>query len=49
MTIALETARRIVAHPRPSDPQSLRVLAWAALKTARGQQISQTRLSQLNR
>lgn len=39
-------ALAIVLAPEPARPQQ-RVLAWAALKTARGQRMSQTALGRL--
>lgn len=39
---ALETARRVVAEPHAGDSPALRLLAWATLKSRRGQPILQT-------
>jgi hypothetical protein len=44
----IHTARAIVAMPDTDHPQSLRRWAWAALKSARGQTISQTGLNRLS-
>ena len=43
-----EQARNIIANPHPSDSATLRLLAWAALKSERGQTISQRRLTKPN-
>ena len=43
----LQNAREIVTAPEAGYPQSLRRWAWAALKSARGQCISQTGLNRL--
>ncbi|PIE15153.1 MAG: hypothetical protein CSA68_07325 [Rhodobacterales bacterium] len=37
-------ARSIITDPRPEHTASLRLLAWAALKTERGQTVCQHRL-----
>ena len=37
-------ARSIIANPQPEHTASLRLLAWAALKTERGQILRQHRL-----
>lgn len=37
-------ARRVVANPLPDDSRTLRLIAWAALKSARGQTVVQHRL-----
>lgn len=41
----LTDARRIVGAPSPDDSPLSRRLAWAVLKTARGQTMVQTRLN----
>ena len=41
--------KAIISNPKPGDYQSLRLLAWAALKSSRNQTINQTRLNQLAR
>ena len=43
----LRSAREIVTVPAAGHPQSLRRWAWAALKSARGQSISQSGLNRL--
>ena len=43
------SARSIVAGADARHPQSLRRWAWAALKSARGQSISQSGLNRLTR
>jgi len=43
----LRSAREIVTAPEAGHPQSLRRWAWAALKSARGQSISQSGLNRL--
>ena len=43
----LQNAREIVTAPDAGYPKSLRRWAWAALKSARGQSISQTGLNRL--
>ena len=43
-TQSLIQARRIVARPLAADRPSLRLLAWIALKSARGQRVNQLRL-----
>jgi hypothetical protein len=43
----LKNARKIVAAPEAGHPKSLRRWAWAALKSARGQSISQSGLNRL--
>lgn len=43
----IHTARVIVTRPDKSHPQSLRRWAWAVLKSARGQTISQSGLNRL--
>ena len=40
-------ARTIIAQPDMGHPQSLRCWAWAVLKSARGQSISQSGLNRL--
>jgi len=40
----LLSARQIVANPSPDHSSCLRLLAWAALKSARGQTVCQRRL-----
>ena len=40
-------ARTIIAQPDMGHPQSLRRWAWAVLKSARGQSISQSGLNRL--
>ena len=40
-------ARTIIAHPDMGHSQSLRRWAWAVLKSARGQSISQSGLNRL--
>jgi hypothetical protein len=40
----LRDARHIVANPRPGDPETLRKLAWFAIKRARGQIVHQRNL-----
>ncbi len=37
-------ARSIITDPQPEHTASLRLLAWAALKTERGQTVCQRRL-----
>jgi len=43
----IRNAKAIVAGAQASHPQSLRRWAWAVLKSARGQTISQTGLNRL--
>ena len=43
----LRSAREIVTAPDAGHPQSLRRWAWAALRSARGQSISQSGLNRL--
>lgn len=43
----IDNARAIVAGPDIGHPQSLRRWAWAVLKSARGQTISQSGLNRL--
>jgi len=43
----LQNAREIVTAPDAGHPQSLRRWAWSALKSARGQSISQSGLNRL--
>ncbi len=43
----LQNAREIVTAPNAGHPPSLRRWAWAALKSARGQSISQSGLNRL--
>jgi len=43
----IHNAKAIVAGAQASHPQSLRRWAWAVLKSARGQTISQTGLNRL--
>ncbi|MAY32813.1 MAG: hypothetical protein CMM86_09435 [Rhodovulum sp.] len=45
MTQQIADARQIAANATPNTSAALRTLAWAALKTARGQTISQTGLN----
>lgn len=40
----ISEARDIIGNPHPSHSASLRLLAWATLKAARGQTVCQRRL-----
>ena len=40
----LQDSRQIVANPSPDHRPGLRLLAWATLKSARGQTVCQHRL-----
>lgn len=42
--VDLTAARRVVADPSPDDSTNLRTIAWAALKSARGQTVHQRHL-----
>lgn len=41
---ALRQARDIAANPQPRHTAAMRLLAWAVLKSARGQTLRQSRL-----
>lgn len=43
-TKKLSDARSIIIDPKPEHTASLRLLAWATLKTERGQTVYQRRL-----
>jgi len=43
------SARTVLAHPSARQSQSLRRIAWAILKSARGQTVSQTGLNRICR
>jgi len=43
----IHNARAIIAQPDMGHPQSLRRWAWAVLKSARGESISQSGLNRL--
>lgn len=44
-----QTARDILRNPRPDHTPALRLIAWAALKSARGQTLNQSRLQMMAR
>ena len=44
ITRMIDDARSIIANPQPEHTASLRLLAWAALKTERGQILHQHRV-----